>query len=101
MYKEGHKRICGLGPLRRYGIIEEDFRRRITIGASCYEATLCEDQGSEDSSWESVDSEQEERLNSLDEITRQIASFFAKDYKLISEDSEFNNFLRTRDEGDY
>lgn len=100
LYKEGHKRICGLGPLHRYGCLEEAFCKQITSHASSDEISISEDQGSDASSWESINSEQEERLNSLDDCTRQMISFFAKDHKLYFEDLEFENFLRIRN-GDY
>lgn len=102
MYKEGHKRACGLGPLRKYGSVEDAFCRQITSLStmSVDEGPLAEDKDSDDSSWESIDSEREERDNLLDDNTRQMISFFSKDYKVLSDDPEFHNFLRTRD-GDY
>jgi hypothetical protein len=54
----------------------------------------------DDSSWESINSELEDRYNLLDEKTRQIVSFFVKDYKVLNETSEAYYFLRNRD-GDY
>jgi hypothetical protein len=103
MYTEGHKKICGLGPLRRYGSVEEAFCKQIIspVLNATNESPSTEDQNSDDdSSWESIDSEEEERINLLDQKTRQIISFFSKDYKAISDEPGFRNFLRTRD-GDY